>query len=95
MLREHRDDYCEIFRSLALVNGRSVGRYQRIEFSKSIGYGSTVKAYNDLTSVGINIVDVSDVAVVDLLVVVVLDLHHLVAGQRSTRTARPFGHRQD
>jgi hypothetical protein len=29
------------------------------EFAKSIGYGATVKAYNDLTSVGINIVDVA------------------------------------
>jgi hypothetical protein len=62
MLSEHRDDYCRIFRSLALVNGRRVGRYQHVEFPKSIGYGSTVKAYNDLTRVGINIVDVADVA---------------------------------
>jgi hypothetical protein len=62
MLSEHRDNYCGIFRSLALVNGRRVGRYQHVEFAKSIGYGSTVKAYNDLTRVGINIVDVADVA---------------------------------
>ena len=32
--------------------------------------------------VGINIVDIADVAVIDLLVVVVLDLHHLVAGRK-------------
>src|SRR5205823_12225410 len=39
-----------------------------------------VCSHNDLVRVGVNIVDVADITVVDLLVVVVLDLHHLVAG---------------
>ena len=96
MLREHRNDDGGILRSLALVNGRRVGWHQHVEFAKSIGDGSTVKAYNDLTSGGINIVDVAYVAVVNLLLVVVLDLHHLVARSKGpAKTARPFGHRRD
>ena len=90
MLSEHRNDCCGIFRSLAFVNGRCIGWCQHVEFAKTIGYRSAVKAYNDLTSVGINILDVADVAVVDLLVVVVLDLHHLVA-----RSEGPSGRRLD
>ena len=39
------------------------------------------KLGGQLAGVGIDVVDVADVAVVDLLVVVVLDLHHLVAGR--------------
>ena len=76
----HRDDHGGIFRALALVDGRGIGRHQHVEFAKSVGDGPAVKAGDDLAGVGIDVVDIADVAVVDLLVVVVLDLHDLVAG---------------
>src|ERR1700719_244470 len=83
MLTKHRDDYCGIFRSLALVNCRRVGWYQHIKLPKPVGYRSAVKAHGELCNVRVNIIDVADVAVVDFLVVVVFDLHHLVAGGES------------
>ena len=75
-----RDDHGGIFRALAFVNGRGIGRYQHVEFAKSVSDGSTVKAGNDLACIGVDVVDIADVAVVDLLIVIVLDLHDLVAG---------------
>ena len=57
-----------------------VGRDQRVEFAKTVSDGPAVKAGNDFARIGVDVVDVADVAVVDLLVVVVLDLHELVAG---------------
>jgi len=37
---------------------------------------------------GTNIVDIADVAVIDLLVVIVFDLHHFVAGARTSNRKR-------
>src|SRR4029077_7357897 len=88
MLSEHRDNHRRIFRSLTLVNSRCVGWYQHVEFAKPVGYGSSVKAYNDLTSVRVYSVDVTYIAVVNLLLVVIFDLHHLVA--RSKGPAEPL-----
>src|SRR5215475_653548 len=82
MLTHNRDDHGRIFRGLAFVDGCSIGRHQHVEFAKSVSDGPTVKARNDLACVGIDVVDVSDIAVVDLLVIVVLDLHDFVAGSK-------------
>src|SRR5262245_6127159 len=83
MLGEHRDDYRGILGPLALVNGRCVGRYQRVEFPKSISDGSAIKAGNDPSRVEVNILDAANFPVVDLLVVVVFHLHHLIAWGKS------------
>src|SRR6516225_6385424 len=83
MLREDWDNHGGIFRPLALVNGRRVGRHQHIEFTESVLDGSAVEANSNFPRIDVDIVDGADVAVVDLLVVVVLDLHHLVAGCES------------
>src|SRR5262245_26635659 len=95
MLGEHRDYHRGIFRSLALVNGRRVGRHQHVQLAESISDGPAIEAHNDLARVGVNIVDVADIAVVDFLFVVVLDLHHLVAGGKGPAEpldlAGPFG----
>jgi hypothetical protein len=80
MLSEHRDDHGGIFRALALVDSRRVGGHQHVEFAESVSDGPTVKASNDLAGIGVDVLDIADIAVVDLLVVVVLDLHDLVAG---------------
>ena len=62
------------------MNGRGISRHQRVEFAEAVGDGAAVKTGGQFAGVGIDVVDVADVAVVDLLVVVVLDLHDFVAG---------------
>jgi hypothetical protein len=47
---------------LRLVDGRSIGRDQRIEFTEAVGDGAAVEARGELTQVGIDIVNVADVA---------------------------------
>ena len=44
VLSEHRDYHGGIFRSLALVNGRRVGRHQHVEFAKAISDRAAVEA---------------------------------------------------
>src|SRR5215469_14449712 len=82
MLREYWDDHGGIFRPLAFVNGRRVGRHQHIEFTESVLDGSAVEANSNFPRVDVDIIDGANVAVVALLVVVVLDLHHLVARRK-------------
>ena len=69
------------------VDGGRVGRNQRVEFAEAVGDGAAVEAGGELASVGIDVVDVADVAVIDFLVVVVLDLHDLVAGREGPAEA--------
>jgi hypothetical protein len=54
--------------------------YQHVELAKSVSDGSAVKARDDLARIRVDVVDITNIAVVDLLIVVVLDLHDLVAG---------------
>ena len=79
MLRQDGNDNGGILRALALVNRRGVCRNQGVEFAETIGDGAPVETRGQLAFIGIDIVDIADVAVIDLLVVIVLDLHHLVA----------------
>jgi hypothetical protein len=67
MLGEHRDYHGGIFRSLALVNGRRVGRHQHVEFAKAISDRAAVESHSNLTNLGINAMDGADVAVVTSL----------------------------
>src|SRR5262249_52907260 len=69
-----------IFGSLALVNRGGIGRHQRVQLAKSERNGAAVKTGSQFTGVRVDIVDVPDIAVVDFLVVVIFDLHDLVAG---------------
>ena len=62
-----------------IVDRHRVGRHQRIELAEPVGDAAAVESGRELSRVGVDIVDVTDVAVVDLLVVVVLDLHDFVA----------------
>src|SRR6516162_7183812 len=64
MLREDWDDHGGIFRPLALVNGRRVGRHQHIEFTESVFDGSAVEANSNFPRIDVDIVDGADVAVV-------------------------------
>jgi hypothetical protein len=72
MLGHHRDDDRWVFRALALVDRRGIGRDQRVEFPEAVGDCATVEVCGELAQIRIDIVDEPDVAVVDLLVVVVL-----------------------
>jgi hypothetical protein len=80
MLGECRDDNGGIFGALALMNRRRIGRHQRVELAESVGHGPAVEAGGEFARVCIDIYDVADIAVVDLLLVIVFDLHDLVAG---------------
>ena len=88
MLRHDRDDYGRIFRTLTFVNGRRIGRHEHVKFPKSVSDRAAVKAGNDFAGIGVDIVDVTDIAVVDLFVVIIFDLHDFVAGGESP--AEPF-----
>jgi hypothetical protein len=46
------------------VDGRGVGRNQRVEFAKPVGDGAVIEAGGELAALWISIVDVADVAVV-------------------------------
>src|SRR5713226_4143485 len=67
------------YSELAFVNRHRVGRHQGVELAKAVGDGAAIEAGRKLCRLGVHIVDVADVAIVDVLVVVVLDLHDLVA----------------
>jgi hypothetical protein len=67
VLGQHRDDDRGILGPLALVDGRGIGRHQRVEFPKSVGDGTAVEAGGEFAGIGIDIVDVADVAIVDFL----------------------------
>ena len=49
--------------------------------------GRPSKLRGELAGVGIDVVDIADIAVINFLVVVVLDLHHLVAGRKGPAEA--------
>src|SRR5450631_259194 len=64
------------------MDSRGVGRHQRVEFTERVSDRAAVEASHKLPVGEIDFVNVSDVAIVDLLVVVVLDLHDLVAPRK-------------
>ena len=67
MLGEDGDHDCRIFGALTLVNGRRIGRHQGIEFAKAVGDGAAIEAGNQLAGIRVDIVDVADVAIIDLV----------------------------
>src|SRR5262249_21247028 len=81
MLCQHWNDDRRIFRALALVDRYGVGRHQRVKLTEAVGDGTPIEAGTEFALIKVDIHDVADIAVVDLLVVVVLDLHDLVAGR--------------
>ena len=58
-----------------------------VELAEPVGDIAVVEPGPQLAQIGVDVVDAADVAVVDLLVVVVLDLHHLVAGREGPAEA--------
>jgi hypothetical protein len=91
MLGEHRDNHGGIFRTLAFVDGRSVAGTSMSSSPNPCVTDRPSKFGNELARIGIDVVDGANIAVVDLLFVVVLDLHHLVVQPNH----RPCDHRRD
>src|SRR5262249_9661657 len=81
MLRQHWNDDRRVFRTLTLVDGYGICRNERVQLAEAIDYGTPIEACSKLAFVKVEIHHIADIAVVDLLVVVVLDLHDLVAGR--------------
>src|SRR6516164_8306267 len=80
MLRPQRDDYRRVFRALALVDCRRVGQHQLIELTKTICDFPIVEVDVEFAF----LIDArNEIAVVDVLVVIVLNLHDLVAWTES------------
>ena len=61
------------------MNRRGIGRHQHVELAEAVDEIAPLEARGQLARLGVHIHDRADIAVVDLLVVVVLDLHDLVA----------------
>jgi hypothetical protein len=78
VLSHHRDDDRRILRPLRFVDRGRVGRDEGVELAEAVGDSPPIEAGDELAGIGVHIVDGADVAVVDLLVIVVLDLHDLV-----------------
>jgi hypothetical protein len=62
------------------VNRGGVGEHELIELAEAVGDLTSVELDQHLASFSVDCADETEVAVVDVLVVVILDLHHLVAG---------------
>src|SRR5207247_4022163 len=76
-------------------NCRCVSGDEHVEFAKSVSDGPTVKARYDLARIGVDVIDIADIAVIDLLVIVVFDLHDPCRWARmSIRTAAPCYHQR-
>jgi hypothetical protein len=67
VLRHDRNDHGWIFRTLAFVDRRGIGGHQHVQFSKPVGDGSALKVGDELAIGGIDRIDVTNVAVVDLV----------------------------
>ena len=65
---------------MAFVNGRRVGRHQHIELTESVFDRSAVEGHLELARIGVEITDGADVSVLDLFLIVILNLHYLIAG---------------
>src|SRR6266536_3717142 len=78
MLRQHGNDDRRVFRDLAFVDGYGVSRHQGVKLTEAVGDGTAVEARSELATIKVDIHDIADVAVINLLVVIVLDLHDLL-----------------
>src|SRR5271156_471179 len=79
MLHGQRDHDSRVLRTLAFVDRRRVGEHQFVEFAKTVDDLAALEVDRDLALLDIDAGNEAEVAVVDFPVVVVLDLHDLVA----------------
>ena len=83
VLAQQRQHHGRVFRALRLVDGDRVGDGQLVQLVGGIGQPAPVDGDLERLARGSMRGDPADIAVVDLALVVVLELHHLVAERRS------------
>ena len=91
MLAEPRDDDRGVLASLALVDADRVRERERVELGIVDRDVALVDAEGEPTSLRVERANDADVAVVDLAIVVVLQLHDLVARAEPLRAADDLG----
>ncbi len=77
----YRDDNAGAFASLVFVDGDGVGEDKFIEVGYVVWYIASVEVYDHILSDSIDLGDTSDIAVEDIFIVIVFDLHHLIANE--------------
>ena len=70
------------------MDRRGISRNKRVEFPEFISYGAAVEFRNQLTRVDIDVFDIADIAIIDFLVIIIVDLHHFIFGREGP--AEPF-----
>ena len=76
--------------ALALVDGGGISGNQRVKLAEAVGHRPPVERRGQFARVGIDVDDIPDVANVDFLVVVIFDLHDLVAGRKGPAETLDF-----
>ena len=79
MLGQDRNHHGGVFGTLGFVDGDRVGVDEFVQFREVVGDLPAVEGNQHLLPLHVDANDPADVAVVDLLVIVVRNLHHLVA----------------
>ena len=79
VLRRHRDHHRRVFGALALVDRRGIGQHQFVQFAETVADLPAVEVGDQLALGRVDAPHDPKVAVVDIAIVVVLDLHDLVA----------------
>src|SRR5437868_549376 len=79
VLRRQRDDHSRVFRALALVDGRRIGQHQLIQLTKAVSDVTAVEIDAKLPFLHVDARHDAEIAVVDVVVVIILDLNDLVA----------------
>src|SRR5207302_1262038 len=79
MLSAERDQNGWVFRALALVGGRRIGQHQLIQLAKAVIDVAPVEIDAEFALLHVDVRHGAEIAVVDVLVVIVLDLYDLVA----------------
>jgi hypothetical protein len=87
MLHGQRDHNSGIFGALAFVDRRGISEHEFVEFAKAVNHLAALEVDGNLALLHSDTRHDAEVAVVNLLVVVVLNLHHLIAGAESPAKA--------
>jgi hypothetical protein len=67
MLCQHGNYHRGVLRSLALVNRRGIGQNKGVKFTETICDGMAIGAGGEFASFGGDVIDITDITVIDLL----------------------------
>src|ERR1700731_4794473 len=93
MLSAERDHDGWVFRALALVDCRRIGEHKFVELAKAVGDFAAIEVDAELAFLHVDARHDAEIAVVNLLVVIILDLHDLVARAECPAEALDAGYR--